>query len=153
MASENADLRYSAMGLLARREHSRRELFDKLQRRAESQQQLEMLLDQLQEQGLQSDDRFAESFLRGRFNRGQGVNRIQQDLRQKEVAAEIISRVLDECGVDWFKAAQDCREKRFGLEAPADRKEHARQVRFLLYRGFNYDQVQEALNARPDELD
>ena len=136
MKGDDADIRNSALGLLARREHSRRELADKLMRRTRDLGQVESLLDQLYEQGLQSDSRFAESFVRSRISRGQGPNRIQQDLRQRGVCQDIIFRIMEEQDVDWYSVALEVRCKRFGKDKPVDRKAYAQQVRFLLYRGF-----------------
>ncbi|OMH28375.1 regulatory protein RecX [Motiliproteus sp. MSK22-1] len=153
MKGDDADIRNSALGLLARREHSRKELVDKLMRRTRDLGQVESLLDQLHEQGLQSDSRFAESFVRSRVSRGQGPSRIQQDLRQRGVCQDIISRVMEEQDVDWYRVALEVRCKRFGMEKPVDRKAYAQQVRFLLYRGFSYDQVQEAIKVAQEDLE
>ena len=153
LADIDADLKNQALGLLARREHSRRELADKLRRKTDNPEQLETLLHQLQQQGLQSDERFAESFIRARFARGQGPIRIQQELRQKGVPAETVTEAMESQQLDWFEAAKNTRDRRFGLAAPQDRKEYARQMRFLLYRGYSGDQAQEALQARPDDED
>ena len=153
MKGDDADVRNSALGLLARREHSRKELAEKLMRRTTDLEQLESLLDKLQQQGLQSDTRFAESFVRSRISRGQGPNRIQQDLRQRGVCQEIISPVMEEQVVDWYALTLEVRCKRFGTDKPVDRKRYAQQVRFLLYRGFTYDQVQEAMNASQEDME
>ncbi len=148
-----AQLKNSALALLARREHSRRELTDKLSRRAGDGEQLQALLDQLQAQGLQSDERFAESFLRSRIARGQGPLRIQQQLRQKGIDSELLSAALEAEAADWYQLAVQLREKRFGLGLVTDRKAYAKQVRFLLYRGFSQDQVQHAMKASAEDAD
>ncbi len=153
MNTDRISVRSAALGLLARREHSRRELMTKLRKRAEDQQQLDEVLDQLSEEGLLSDQRFAESYSRSAAGRGHGPARIRRDLQQRGLTSELIAGALEELQVDWYEAALSVRLRRFGLQPPADRKEWAKQARFLLYRGFSQDQVQEALKAVPEEGD
>ncbi|WP_242521654.1 regulatory protein RecX [Motiliproteus sp. SC1-56] len=141
-----------AIGLLARREHSRRELSDKLRGRAGDGGALDRVLDRLAEEGLQSDVRFAASFVRARVERGQGSLRIRQELGQKGVDSETQALALEDCEVDWFERALAVKVKRFGGAPPEDRREYARQARFLSYRGFTGEQVQYALENR-DALD
>ena len=70
-------IRIKAMDILARREHSRKELFTKLSSHFPDYiDQLDDVLDQLKEGHLQSDQRFAEAFVRSRVNRGQGPQRL-----------------------------------------------------------------------------
>ena len=59
------DIRRSAMNLLARREHGFNELVLKLSQRFPKDRAVEQV-DRLQKEGLQSDDRFVESFLNSR---------------------------------------------------------------------------------------
>ncbi len=152
MSKNELSLLNRAYGLLARREHSRRELQNKLRRHAETEQQLQALLDSLEQQGLQCDQRFAESFVRSRVNRGQGLIRIQQDLRQRGVSSELASMALEAEAADWYQLAAKVRLKRFAGVATDDRKEYARQVRFLAYRGFDSDQIRYAMHVSEDEI-
>ncbi|MEH6625128.1 MAG: regulatory protein RecX [Motiliproteus sp.] len=152
MKKSEVSLLSRAYGLLARREHSRRELQDKLRRYTDAEQELQLLLDSLTQQGLQSDQRFAVSFVRSRVNRGHGLIRIRQDLKKRGLSTELVSQVLIEAEADWYQLALQVRIKRFGAAAVNDRKEYARQVRFLLYRGFNQDQIHYAMTVSEDEI-
>ncbi len=129
-------LRERALGLLARREHSRLELRRKLADADLAPDTLDALLDDLAAAGLQSDQRYAESFVRSRVERGQGPLRIRQELRRRGVAAGLAERVLEEADVDWTTRLREVRRKRFGNAPPTDRREQARQARFLAQRGF-----------------
>lgn len=72
------DLRRGAMDLLARREHSRQELQLKLGRRFDVEPEIiSRVVDQLAREGLQSNQRLAEAYLRYRSNRGQGPLKIK----------------------------------------------------------------------------
>lgn len=146
-----AQLRQSALVMLSRREYSRAELEQRLGRQEGAAPLLEEVLERLREQGLQSDERFAESLLRSRISRGQGPLRITQELRNKGVDESIREEVLGGCEQDWFELARSVRERRFGLEPPEDAKMQAKQWRFLVYRGFSQDQTRYALSAAESE--
>ncbi len=77
-----ASVRLAAMNLLARREHSRREMQRKLGRRFPP-ELLDTALNRLQEERLLCDSRFAECFLRQRAGRGFGPQRIRHELRER----------------------------------------------------------------------
>ena len=64
------DIRIAAMDFLARREHSRRELRQKLLRRFKAPELIDTQLNRLTEENLQSDSRYAGSFLRQRIHPG-----------------------------------------------------------------------------------
>ncbi len=131
-----AALRDRALGLLARREHSRFELRRKLSDAAPEPGELDAVLDDLAAAGLQSDRRYAESFVRSRIERGQGPLRIRKELRQRGVEAALAEQALAEAEVDWDARLRDVHRKRFGSTPPTDRREQARQARFLAQRGF-----------------
>ncbi len=140
------DARLAAMRLLTRREHSCQELKQKLQHKGFDAALVEKVTDQLQQEGLLSDARFAESYLRSRFNKGYGPIRIQQELKQRGAGEEIISATVIEDDPDWFELARRVREKRFGKALPGSLPERMKQQRFLQYRGFNQQQLKYALS-------
>lgn len=143
---ERSELRFAAMNLLARREHSRQELERKLSARCSNNALLAQVLDQLVEQGLQSEQRFAEAFVRSRITRGQGLYRIQQELRQRGVDDSVTGVALEEAEIDWFELARETALRRFGGMPVKDPKERAKRMRFLQYRGFSSDQIQYAMS-------
>lgn len=135
-----SEIRRAAMDLLARREHSRRELVDKLVRRFGDTGAVAQAVERLEEEGLQSDQRFAEVFVHSRAQRLYGPLRITQELRQRGVAAPLIDAALRECGVDWLATLQQLQQNRFGRVPATEAKERARRLRFLQHRGFSVDQ-------------
>ena len=139
------EARKKAMDLLARREHARGELLAKLEKAGfEAGIALDAVL-ALEAENLQSDARFAEAFVRSRFNQGKGPVRIRQELRERDVAAAVIDDAFTEFGADWQALARETRERKFGPEVPREFKEKARQMRFLQYRGFEQDQITSAV--------
>ncbi|MEE4658881.1 MAG: regulatory protein RecX [Halieaceae bacterium] len=143
------DIRLSAMNLLARREHLQSELRQKLTRRFGEAQApaVDAVLLSLAEENLQSDQRYLESYIRQRSARGYGPLRLRQELRQKGVNAEALEDGLAAAQADWFALAREARLKKFGNDMPADFKEKARQMRYLLYRGFSNEQASAALDG------
>ncbi len=148
-----AKIRIAAMDLLTGREYSRAELATKLNKRFDSHPSIDEVLVKITEEGLQSDKRFAEAFIRSRLYRGHGLARIRQDIRPKGVADELVARALEEADIDWYKLAKDVAMRKFGRRQATDQREKAKRMRFMQYRGFNYDQIKYALGASDDSND
>ena len=134
-----ADIRRSAMDLLARREHSRRELEQKLAKRFQQPVMVQEQLDRLAAENLQSDSRYAESFLRQRMDRGYGPVRLEQEMRQKGIGGDEIQSALSTLDADWYALAEQVWQRKFGDEPASDIRERARRDRFMRYRGFDGD--------------
>lgn len=146
MASSDYQRAYrKALDALARREHSTQELQRKLGSAGFAADIVEPLLSELREQGLQSDTRFAEAYLRSAINRGHGPARIRRDLAARGIQGEALEIALEGFDGDWFAHLQAVREKKFGASIPADFKDKSRQARFLEYRGFSADMIRRAL--------
>lgn len=140
-----------AVSYLARREHSALELRRKLEKAGFDPADIEHVLSQLQQADLQSDERFSESYVRSRINRGYGKTRIRMELQERGVADELIKDSLQQAEVDWFALAAEVRSKRFGEQDPEDFKSRAKQQRFLQYRGFSHDEITESFNLTDNE--
>ena len=138
------EIRKKAMDFLARREYGEAELVKKLANKGYKRSVVADEVARLAEDGLQSDTRFAESFVQSRINQGKGPVRIRADLAQRGVREGVVEGALEGAAVDWFELAQAERIKKFGSEVPAEFKEKARQMRFLQYRGFEQDHIQSA---------
>lgn len=138
-----------AIQLLARREYSRAELERKLQQKSFAPEEIDTCLDLLAEQALQSDSRFAESFVRSRILRGQGIIRIKGELRQRGVDQHItqaaLTHVVEREAVDWCELASETLARRFSSPGESP-KERAKRERFLATRGFDFEQIRYALS-------
>ena len=77
--------RSAALRLLARREHSRYELAMKLRQRKIEPEVYEPVLDEYEEEGWLSDERFAEVYTRQRVELGYGPLRILGELQQRGI--------------------------------------------------------------------
>ncbi|MGD8570496.1 MAG: regulatory protein RecX [Gammaproteobacteria bacterium] len=146
------DARLTAMKLLTRREHSCQELRQKLQRKGFEAALAEQVTGELQREGLVSDERFAESYLRSRAEKGYGPVRIQHELRQRGTSDDIIAATVIEDDPQWLERARRVREKRFGKPLPGGIKDKMKQQRFLQYRGFTQQQLKYALAENADQF-
>lgn len=128
------------MDLLARREHGRVELSRKLRARGASDELIEPALTRLADEGLLSEARYLESFVRMRANAGYGPLRIREELTQRGLVREDVEQALSDSGFDWGEQLRDVWSRKFGV-LPGDQRERARQGRFLSYRGYPLDLI------------
>ena len=128
-------LRKKAMDLLARREHSAQELHRKLSERDFDEASIAAVLRELQADGLQSDIRFTEAYVRQRFNAGLGPLKIRFELRQKGVDDAISETLLEPLAGRWDESMEKQRVRRFGEAIPEDHSGRMKQARFLQNRG------------------
>ena len=134
-----------AVTFLARREHSRKELYRKLADRGHEDTDIDLALLHLAEKGLQSDERFAEAFVQSRIQRGHGPVKISAELRQRGIADDFISQLIMFGEYDWFDLATASYLKKYGDGRPVDYQDKARRLRFLQQRGFDAEQCYEAI--------
>ncbi len=138
------EIRRAALNLLARREQSRSELRARLLKRfPDVSDMVDDELARLSVEGLQSDERTAESILRYRAGRGQGPLKIRSALKDKGICEDLIAATFSACDVDWHQLIRHVASRRFGEEPPADARERARRGRFLQQRGFSFEQIAE----------
>jgi regulatory protein len=129
-------LKAVAVRLLARREYARAELTERLIARGAARAEVEQVLDELERNGYLSDARFAQAVVAQRAGRF-GKRAIAHELREKKVdpaAAQDAMAAL--ANTDELGEATALWQRRFG-NAPKDEREKARQVRFLLSRGYS----------------
>jgi regulatory protein len=148
----NDTLREQALRCLARREYTRTELARKLSPQAasvEDVEALEALLDHLTAGGLLSDQRYAEMRVNARSTRF-GNARLAYELRTRGVAEEVVSETLAASEAvlsEWVRAQQVWQRKFKNLPAADEPKERARQMRFLMSRGFSSATIRRVLQG------
>ena len=126
-----------ALGMLARREYSQRELRARLEHAGCDENESESALRTLQKQHYQDDDRFGEMIVRARVGQGYGPARIQAELRSHGLADAAIRALLDAAEVDWEALATAQLRKKYGSRPAAEHAERGKRAAFLLRRGFS----------------
>ena len=135
-----------AIKLLARREHSGKELAQKLTTRGFSPQQVQAAIDKLRDSNLLSDTRFAAAYVRQKCKQF-GDSRIRLDLRARGVGNDDIERALrnNEDTRGNAQRANDVLVKKYPNGVAA--AEEAKARRFLHMRGFTADDIRHAISA------
>src|SRR3989338_8250079 len=125
-------MRKKAIQLLTRREHSRQELTQKLLLKNYPRSEIDELLDALAKENLQSDFRFATTYVESRIAAGFGPVRISLELEAKGISDLMIKKAMAEIEVNWETQSQRARQKKFKESVESMQK----QNQFLVQRGF-----------------
>lgn len=147
-------VRERAVKLLAQREHSARELRDKLVRRGAPPVWVDSAIAQLQELGLQNDQRALQELARHYLQKGgSGPRKIAHQLRQRgfdeaDIRALLDERRDDEAERDRVRALVERREPD-AAEEGLDARQRARLLRFLAGRGFGAGAARDVLRSYP----
>jgi regulatory protein len=134
-------IRNKAMDLLARREHSEYELRQKLKSRDYDVDAIDAVLQELKQDHLLSDARFAEAYVNHRFNAGVGPLKIRYELRQKGITDVLADEFLEPFSDRWNQLMMQQRVRKYGKTIPADYADRMKQARFLQNRGFSPESV------------
>ena len=143
--SSGPSLKTRALDYLAQREHSRVELGKKLAPCAPTLEELSFVLDSLEQCGLLSDGRMVEQVIHVR-RRKFGSRRIVHELQQKGIDENLIAVVLTHLKETELETARTVWRKKFGA-IPANAKERAKQIRFLMGRGFAAEIIGQVLQT------
>jgi regulatory protein len=134
MASSAPSLKGRALRLLGQREHSRSELERKLAKYEEEPGTLARALDELAAKDFISEARVVQSVLHQRASR-HGAARVRQELLHKGIAPEAVAEAMAALAGTELQRAREVWQQRFGTP-PQDAAERAKQMRFMLARGF-----------------
>jgi regulatory protein len=151
----------SGCRMLAIREHSTKQLEEKLAKKGFSEEGVAEAIDYLNSENWLSESRFCNSFIRSRYEKGQGLLRIVAELKQQNISMPVITAELAELELQW----QECCERvlwkklrnatfepqlfseiyRGAREESATTsisfKEKVKLENFLRYRGFSSEEI------------
>jgi len=142
-------LKGRALRLLSQREHSRKELEQKLKPHEETPGELAEALDFLAAKDFINEKRVVESVVNRRASK-LGAARVRQELVAKGLPPNDIAEAVDAMRFTELERARQVWRRRFGAP-PSDASERAKQVRFLVSRGFAPEVVRRVV-AGADEL-
>ena len=151
MAAPQLSLKGRALRFLSMREHSRIELGRKLSKYAEEGDDVNALLDFLEQNNWLSTERFSESLINRRGAR-YGNNRIVAELQQHGVRGEALAELKAGLVDSEAARAAEVWQRKFG-EVATDAAGRAKQMRFLLTRGFSQSAVRKAIKGSVDDFD
>ncbi len=139
------EIRAICLRLLARREYSQLELLTKLSLKGFIRQDVQAVIDILANQGLQSDERFAEIYARSRFNKGFGSLKVAYELKQRGINDFDLQAVIVENFGDETQLINQVYNKKYEKYVPTlelTLKEKLKRQRFLQQRGFSSKLIQ-----------
>lgn len=144
-----------AVRILAMRDHSEQELRRKLttpapsasfgqqtEKAEYSAEDIEKVIAWCYQQNWLDDRQFAMRFIASRSRKGYGPQSIRQSLQQKGIDRETREEVLFACEIDWGLQAKETAERKFGTPLPDEWQKRVKVQRFLLYRGFFMEDIQ-----------
>ncbi|HHB6877479.1 TPA: recombination regulator RecX [Klebsiella pneumoniae] len=142
-----------AIRILAMRDHSEQELRRKLVAPVMSKngpEALDATPDELEqvvawciENRYLDDNRFVGQFIASRSRKGYGPARIRQELSQKGIARQVVDQAMRECDIDWVSLAREQAQRKYGEPLPSAFTKKVKVQRFLLYRGYLMEDIQE----------
>jgi regulatory protein len=151
MPKPQMSLKARALRYLSAREHSRLELGRKLARYAQEGDDVEALLDTLDAAEFLSQERFSESLVNRRAARF-GNSRILSELKSHGITSDALSEVKANLEEDEAARAREVWMRKFG-RLPANADERAKQIRFLMQRGFSHRAIRVAMQTKDLEDD
>ena len=141
MTDEIFSLIYNkALDIISRREHSEKEIREKLYKKFNDHKVSELVITSLIEKGLVNDHRFAEMYIIARKRKGFGPKKIAYELLAKGVSDDISLQALNEEG-GWQIAALNAFNKKYKNGIADNFKEMNKQKIFLQNRGFTFEEI------------
>ena len=146
-------LKARALRYLSQREHSRFELRRKLAKYAQEDEDVDALLDFLEKNNWLSQERFAESLINRKASR-YGNSRVVAELQSHGVTGDALVEIKAGLSDSETARAIEVWQRKFGAVA-TDAAMRAKQMRFLLQRGFSQRAARVAMQGNPadDEFD
>lgn len=142
--SDGRRAREKAMYLLAHRDHSKKELVDKI-KRTSSEEAATEAAHRMEEIGLINDEDYArryakELIVRRRFSQ----SRTEYELLQKGIDRELIHEIIEEMDIDPAEQLRDLLERKYARSL-GDEKSRRRTVAALQRLGYRWEEIRRAL--------
>jgi len=140
------EIKEACLQYLIRREHSQRELLRKVSEKGYPNSIVLTIINELAEQGWQSDARFAESYARSRVHKGIGPLRIKAELQQRGAAEHAFDMAAEDIAGSWYELLQQVYQKKYADIPYENPKEQLKRCRFLQQRGFANDMIRRVMS-------
>ena len=145
MIEEHVEIYNKSLDILSRREHSKKEILDKLSKKFSNSDLIELTIQKLEDNNLINDARFSEHYVAARKRKGFGPKKISYELLSKGVESFIANDAISESG-KWKELAHQVFNKKFRDGVSVDFKLKAKQKNFLINRGFSFTEIESVFN-------
>jgi regulatory protein len=129
-----------ALDIISRREHSDKEIKNKLLKKFNTPELIDEVILKLIENNFINNFRYAQMYVHVRKRKGFGPKKIQFELMTRGIDDSISSTAITEEG-SWKEAAQKVFNKKFQNGASNEFKERNKQKSFLQNRGFSFEEI------------
>ena len=147
-------VRRSAFWHLGRRDHSEKELREKLARKTDHQDWIDNVINECIEYGYLDDRRFIENFIRACHNKGFGITRIKRDLHRKGIDAKQLEHIFADIDHDYIASATALLSTKYDKQLTNQHIKH-KAMTFLQGKGHAFNDILEAIEQHnhlfPDE--
>lgn len=141
LRSDLEKARASALASLSMREHSIKELTDKLTRKEYQQDSIEIVIKECLGFNYLNDLRFAEIYWRSRARKGFGPNKINMELKLRGISQSMAQDASVQDELDFEEVVKRVYSKKFKDIAITDFKDKAKRQNYLYQRGFDIDYI------------
>lgn len=138
-----------ALWLLSYRDHSSKELFDKL-RRDYSKEVAEDTLTRMQELGLINDDSYAQRYVQDLHAKHQSPSTIRYKLTQKGIDKDTADEIIESLNIDPCAEIEALVEKKY-LKNLSDEKGLKRTVAALQRAGYKWSDIKSVLSRYTED--
>lgn len=153
LASDARRANEKALYLLEHRDHSKKELAEKIARTAASREAAQNAADRMEELGLIDDEAYARRRAKELFERKRyGAMRVRQELRMKGISGELIDELVEEYsgGLAGENIAAILDRKYQGWQQ--DEKLRRRAFAALQRMGYSYDEIREGMRREEEDI-
>ena len=139
LEKKSINLKAKILDLLSRRDYSYRELQTKLQKYSDDLELIKRLLDEMVAKKFINEERYIENFIYTKSKKF-GSQKVKYLLQNKVNDQSLVNQIYAESQIDEFKLAQQIWQRKFASPA-TESKERAKQIRFMLSRGFSLELI------------
>ncbi len=152
--SERIRAKRRALYILGARDHSKKELYDKLIKNYPT-DLCDMVVDMMEELGYIDEEKYAEKLYRQYMNKGWGKSKIRFELRRRGLPDSLIRENEEEYeSEDFIEKIKELIEKKYLSKLDfSDRDSVMRVTAALARRGYGYEDIKLALSMVEEELE
>lgn len=148
MTDKPINLKAKAIDFLSRRDYSYSELYNKLKKYSTDLDAIKSVVDEMVSNKYLNEERFIENFIYSKSKK-YGSLKVKHLLQAKVSDQELVNDIYQEAEIDELAVARQIWERKFKGEVITNANDRAKQIRFMLSRGFSLDLILKLLKAGP----
>lgn len=140
MNDKPVNLKAKAIDFLSRRDYSYSELYNKLKKYSTDLDAIKFVVDEMVSNKYLNEERFIENFI---YNKSKkyGSLKVKHLLQTKVSNQELVNDLYQQAEIDELTIARQIWERKFKGEVAISPNDRAKQIRFMISRGFSLDLI------------